>query len=173
MTIKQIFLDRDGVINQRIVSGYITHPEAFKLLLGVKEKLLAWHAAGYKMFVVTNQKGIGKGLMSTEDLASVHHKMEELLGFKFEKIKYCDALDDQDFRRKPQPGMLLELFDEYPTMVAKETLFIGDSLTDLQAGKAAGVNTCFINHGNPPDDTINQFADLNFAQLADVEWLSK
>ncbi len=170
--IKNIFLDRDGVINRRKIGGYILNKAEFELLDGVLEKLKSWSIKGKRLFIITNQKGVGKGLMTENDLENLHQHMLAIFAennIRIEDIKYCTALSDNDFRRKPNPGMLLEIFDEFQFVKPSETLFIGDSLSDLQAGKAVGTYTCFLHNNLELSDQIRQNADLIFESLLKTE----
>lgn len=145
---RALFLDRDGVINHRIIGGYITTPSDFQLEEGILPILRHAKNAGYLLVVITNQQGVGKGLMTSDDLDAVHARMNELLmkhlGFGIDHVYSCMSLASMnDPRRKPSPGMLLEAIDELgidPTA----SWFVGDSLTDAQAGRAAGVRTVLI-----------------------------
>lgn len=161
-----LFLDRDGVINERIVGGYVRTPSEFVLLADVLPILRAAHAAGRVLVLITNQQGVGKGLMSNEDLDLVHAHMQHLLrdhlGFELDAIYTCTSLAvANDPRRKPAPGMLLEAIQDLDLDPAA-SVFLGDSTSDAQAGRAAGVRTVLV--GEHPQDA----ADVVVPTLADV-----
>ncbi len=161
-----IFLDRDGVINRKIDGGYVTKPEELEILPGVTERLKLWCDTGKELFIITNQRGIGRGLMTVNDLHEVHYSLLrefEREGITIRDIKFCPDMDLTSPRRKPNPGMLLDLFEEYPHLNKETTLFIGDSFSDLLAGKAAGVSTCFLTN-----DKL-----VNFDILLKADFLSK
>lgn len=143
-----LFLDRDGVINHRIIGGYITSPGAFELDEAILPLLRLAKDAGYLLIVITNQQGVGKGLMTLNDLDAVHARMNDLLrthlGFAIEHIYACTSLASaNDPRRKPSPGMLLEAISEH-NIDPQRSWFVGDSRTDAQAGRAAGIKTLLI-----------------------------
>lgn len=144
---KALFLDRDGIINERIIGGYITKPEEFKLI-PESLTLFAWAKAnGYLTVIVTNQQGIGKGLMTEFDLANVHDYMCALLaenGFTPDAIEFCsDLAGTNSSRRKPAPGMLLEAAQKLDIDLSSSWM-IGDSISDAQAGKHAGTKTILV-----------------------------
>ncbi|MFM6955445.1 MAG: D-glycero-alpha-D-manno-heptose-1,7-bisphosphate 7-phosphatase [Ignavibacteria bacterium] len=144
---KALFLDRDGIINERIIGGYITKPEEFKL---IPESLTLFEWAkehGYLTVIVTNQQGIGKGLMTEQNLADVHAYMCSLLaehGFAPDAIEFCgDLAETNSTRRKPAPGMLLEAAQKLDIDLSSSWM-IGDSISDAQAGKNAGTKTILV-----------------------------
>jgi D-glycero-alpha-D-manno-heptose 1-phosphate guanylyltransferase len=142
-----VFLDRDGVLNKKIDDGYVTKPSELEILPGVSEQLAKWNTEGKELFIVTNQRGVGREIMSIEDLHLVHFtllKELERSEVNIRDIKFCTDIDSSSFRRKPNPGMLLELFEEFPHLKKESTLFIGDSESDMKAGKSGEVSTCFI-----------------------------
>lgn len=146
---KALFLDRDGVINRRIMDGYVRTPSEFVLLTDVLPLLRAARDKGYMLILISNQQGVGKGLMSLDQLYSVHNHMQDLLaselgGRGLDDIRFCTELESASSpRRKPAPGMLLEAIEAFgldPTLC----WFLGDSLSDAKAGGSAGVHTALI-----------------------------
>lgn len=144
---KALFLDRDGIINERIPNDYVKTPAEFKLIpesLG----LFAWAKKhGYLTVIVTNQQGISKGLMTEHDLAEVHAYMCSLLaehGYTPDAIEFCgDLANTNSPRRKPAPGMLLDAAHRLDIDLSSSWM-IGDSISDAQAGKYAGTTTILI-----------------------------
>lgn len=147
-----LFLDRDGVINRRIVDDYVRSWEDFVFLPDIFEVLPAVHAAGLPAVVVTNQRGIARGLMSEQELADIHERMQrelmERTGHRFDAIYHCphDRGEGCDCR-KPLPGMLLQAARDNPIDLAASWM-IGDTESDVEAGIAAGCSTVLI---APPD----------------------
>ena len=145
---RALFLDRDGVINTRLVGEYVRTPGEFELILDVVPILKLAKERGYQIVLITNQQGIGKGLMSTHDLAVVHDHMQQSLRLAgaptIDAIYWCSDLDGSGSKhRKPEPGMLLDAMRDHD-IDASSSWFIGDSLSDAQAGRGAGVKTLLV-----------------------------
>lgn len=169
-----IFLDRDGVINEKLPEDhYVQFPEDFKLLPWVVEALKILGGLGYLLAVVTNQRGIARGKMTEQDLEKVHQHMIRLLlagGIELALVKHCphDNGDPNCRCRKPKPGMILEAAQGLAADLHKSYM-VGDSASDIAAGKEARVGTTvFIGIHNEPA------ADLCFPSLFQfAEWLQK
>lgn len=148
MSKRVIFIDRDGVINRKMPEGdYVKSWSEFEFLPGAIEALGLLAKAGYAIFVVTNQRGIARGLMTEADLADIHFKMAQELerrGVRLAGIYYCphDYEDNCDCR-KPKPGLLLRAAREHNLNLA-DAILIGDSEKDIQAGSAAGCKTILV-----------------------------
>lgn len=143
---RALFFDRDGVVNRRRVDDYVKRWEEFELLDGVADVLRQARAAGFVAILVTNQRGIARGLMTEEDLAAIHEGMQrELAGAGgFDAIYYCPHERDAGCScRKPLPGMLFEAASEHDLDLASSWM-IGDSESDVAAGRAAGCRTVLI-----------------------------
>ncbi len=137
-----IFLDRDGVINERAPRAeYIRKPEEFRFLPGALEALALLKAADYRVFLISNQAGIGRGAMTEGDLAAIHRKLTgevTAAGGRIDAIYYCPHdWDDGCDCRKPKPGQLFRAQREWHLDLTR-TLFIGDDERDGQAAEAAG-----------------------------------
>lgn len=159
---KAVFFDRDGVINYRIVGEYVKHFSEFKFIPDFCELFQFFKEKGYKLFVVTNQQGIGKGVMTHIDLKILHLMMLEKLyfttGYLFDDIMYCSDLKTvPNSKRKPSPAMILELAEKWNIDLTK-SLMIGDSDSDILAGKRAGVKTVLL--GTNPE--IQEIPDFSF-----------
>ena len=143
MKFEAVFLDRDGVLNPHIPGGYLLSAGSVTLLPGVARAVRRLNTAGLKVIVISNQQGVGKGLMTVSDLAAIQRRMAELLeqeaGAHLDRCYYSTELVSENSpRRKPGPGMLLEAASDYGLTLAN-TIFAGDSPTDVAAGHAAGV----------------------------------
>jgi D-glycero-D-manno-heptose 1,7-bisphosphate phosphatase len=139
------FLDRDGVINRKLPEGqYVTRWEDFHLLPGAIEGIAQLNQAGLRVIVVTNQRCVAKGLLTETDLRKLHWQVSEHLrraGATIDAIYYCphEVRPSCDCR-KPAPGMLLEAARLHGLDLAASWM-IGDSDSDIQAGKNAGCRT--------------------------------
>lgn len=162
---KAIFFDRDGIVNFRIVGEYINVEENFHFIPDFLDIFSKVKQLGYLVILVSNQKGVGKGLMKYSELDQIHNfmtrKLYELTGETFDDIYYCtDTSTEDSFRLKPNPGMLLEAIEKWnidPTV----SWIVGDSDKDILAGKRAGVKTVLI--GLPEENNVEP--DLCFPSL--------
>lgn len=147
---KAIFLDRDGVINKHI--GFLRKSEDFELVPGAIEGIKTINKSGYLAIVVTNQPVIARGECTFEELQKIHDKMETELGKEgafVDAIYICPHHKDKGFEgerpdykfdcgcRKPKPGLLLQAAKDY-NIDMSQSYMIGDNVTDVEAGKAAG-----------------------------------
>ncbi len=178
MILQAVFLDRDGVLNPHIPGDYLKLAQDVTLLPGVAQSVRRLNDAGLPVVIISNQQGVGKGVMTAQDLADIEARTAFLLteqaGASLTRCYYCtDLAHVQSARRKPQPGMLLEAAQELGLTLA-HTVFAGDSRTDIEAGRAANVGaTALLLSGGiaayqPGDFTpapVYVFADL--AALAD------
>ena len=146
---KVVFLDRDGVINRKAPKAeYVKSWSEFEFLPGAIEAMKLLGENNYNIFLVSNQAGIARGVMTEQDLKEIHGTMEKELekhDVKIERIYYCPHGWDEGCEcRKPKPGMLFKAAREYDLDLSK-SLFIGDDERDLQAGNAAGCRTVLVN----------------------------
>ncbi len=169
-----VFLDRDGVLNLDLV-GYVTAVKDFHLLEGVAQALRRLHAAGYLLVVVTNQACLAKGLLSEQGLKEIHDHMEHLLGeegVSLDGIYFCPdhpeatvkKYRDQNNRRKPEPGMILEAADHLAIDLSKSWM-IGDKPRDAQAGKRAGCRTILLTGAELSEEQPDHPADTQHADF--------
>jgi len=151
-----LFVDRDGVINRRIPDGYVTSYADFEFLPGVIEAMKILSRKFPRIFIVTNQQGIGKGLMSESDLEEIHSEMLEEFeeaGVKIDKVYFCPSLADAGSpRRKPEPGMALEAAKEFPDVDLSRSVMVGDTTSDMIFGKNAGMKTVLTVPDNYSDE---------------------
>ena len=149
MSLKGIFLDRDGVIN--VDTGYVYRISDFKFLEGIFELTRAAVAKDYLVFVVTNQSGIGRGYYSEADFQLLTTWMLcrfESEGVVIKKVFFSPyhpvhgigRYKKDDISRKPRPGMLLEAKRQFDLDLS-ESVLIGDKVSDIQAGISAGIGT--------------------------------
>ncbi len=142
---RAVFLDRDGVINED--RCYIHRVEDFVVVPGVGPALRRLQAAGFLLFIVTNQSGIGRGYYTVEDMHRVHAHLEALLaraGVTLSKIYFAPEAPEQPSRgRKPSPQYLFDARDEFGVDLG-ESFMVGDKLIDLECGWNAGVKQSLL-----------------------------
>lgn len=137
-----LLLDRDGTINVHLVGDYVKRWEEFEFIPGVLEIMpkLAQHFK--HIFIVTNQRGVGKGIMTEANLADIHrHMVEEIgkAGGRIDGIYYCTSLTEEDVSRKPGRGMWDEIQRDCPDVMDRKTLMIGDGDVDEEFARNCGI----------------------------------
>jgi D-glycero-D-manno-heptose 1,7-bisphosphate phosphatase len=142
---KAAFLDRDGVINRKAPEGqYVTRWEEMKFLPGACEAIRLLNNAGFLVVVVSNQRCVAKGLITTEELDSLHAQMRNefaAAGATIDAIYYCPhEIQPPCGCRKPRAGLLLDAARRHNVDLAGSWM-IGDSGRDVQAGRSAGCRT--------------------------------
>ena len=180
MTVDAVFLDRDGVLNPHIPGGYLLAADDVVILPGVARAVRRLNDAGLPVIVISNQQGVGKGLMTMDDLLGIEQRMGEALlheaGARLDRCYYSTELASANSpRRKPGPGMLLEAAQDFG-LTLENAVFAGDSPTDIQAGHAAGVGqTVLLLSGGTKSYTLGDMTpapDLVFPDLPTlVEWV--
>ncbi|MEH6442459.1 MAG: D-glycero-beta-D-manno-heptose 1,7-bisphosphate 7-phosphatase [Oceanospirillaceae bacterium] len=142
---KLIILDRDGVINFDS-DNYIRTVDQWRAIPNSITAIADLSRAGYKIAVATNQSGIGRGYYSLDTLTAMHEKMHLLVhsaGGVIDKVVFCPHLPDALCQcRKPLPGMLLDIMDNYSNL--SDIYFVGDSLSDLKAANSANVAAALV-----------------------------
>lgn len=145
-----IILDRDGVINHDS-EAYIKSPDEWEPIAGSIDAIARLSQAGYRIAVATNQAAIGRGLFDLDMLMRMHDKMHRLVndaGGEIEAVAFCPHRpEDGCDCRKPKPGMLLDLARRFVVDLSGVP-FVGDSLRDLQAARAAGATPVLVRSGN-------------------------
>lgn len=164
-----LFLDRDGVINKRKPNDYIRSSEEFVFLDGVLDALAVFNQVFKHIVVVTNQQGIGKGLMKTSELEQIHafmlSEIESAKG-RIDKVYYCPALKSANsFCRKPSVGMGLNARKDLPAIQFNKSFMVGDSESDLRFGKRLGMKTVFISDDLLEIRKLHHLIDLSFPSL--------
>lgn len=165
-----LFLDRDGVMNEEKKASYIFNWNEFKFYSGVKEAMQLLNNKFDTIVMVTNQKGIGKQLMTVEDLNAIHKNMQleiESSGGRIDKIYFCSDLADNSPNRKPNAGMASQAKKDFPAIDFEKSIMIGNKLSDMQFGRNAGMYTVFVATTNPETPYPHTSIDLRFNDLLD------
>jgi histidinol-phosphate phosphatase family protein len=162
-----LFLDRDGVINVRIIDGYVTKIDEFEFLPNVIESLKIFKEKFKHIIVVTNQQGVGKGIMKFEDVEEVHRYMIQKVADnegKIDKVYFCPQLKSvPDNYRKPSPKMAHFAQNDFPDIDLSKSIMIGDMNSDVEFGRNAGMKTIFIGDNEltiTPDDRFETLYDF-------------
>ncbi|MBE6336115.1 MAG: HAD-IIIA family hydrolase [Lentimicrobiaceae bacterium] len=161
-----LFLDRDGVINVRLIDDYVKDINEFFFLPGVLDAFKIFNRKFKHIIVVTNQQGVGKGLMKNEDVEKVHEFMIrniENQDGRVDKVYFCPQLKSvPDNYRKPSPKMAFFAKNDFPDIDFSKSIMLGDMNSDIEFGKNAGMKTIII--GN---ETIKSYPDDKFDSLYD------
>lgn len=139
-----LLLDRDGVINKLRPNDYVKCWDEFEFLPDILKALAKWNKHFKHIFIVTNQRGVGKNLMTEHDLEEIHTRMCQEIerhGGRIDRIYYCTALTNNDNRRKPGNGMFLEILHDYPDIERNKCLMIGDSESDIEFAANCGIQS--------------------------------
>lgn len=164
-----LFLDRDGTINRRIVGDYVREWDQFEFLEGAVEGIAHLSTLFARVIVVTNQQGIGRGLMSHQQLRDIHAEMLERIAYnggRIDEIYYCpDLAAELPACRKPEPGMALQAAQDYPDITFTKSIMVGDTASDMAFGKRLGMATVLI----VDDDNAHVQADIKINSLQGLD----
>jgi histidinol-phosphate phosphatase family protein len=150
-TFETLFLDRDGVINKHRPSDYVKDWNEFEFIPGILEELSLFSNYFRYIIVITNQRGVGKGLMTEEKLNEIHRKMVAVVtehGGRIDKIYYCTALSDTDPNRKPNIGMALQAKQDFPDIDFSKSIMVGDSESDKIFAQKLNMNYVDVKNSN-------------------------
>ena len=163
-----LFLDRDGVINYEKQNDYIHKWSEFKFYEGVLEAMTIFSKKFKHIVVVTNQRGIGKGVTKEEDVVYLHQKMKDAVeenGGRIDAVYFCKDIDSSSLCRKPNIGMGLQAVKDNPTIDLTKAIMIGNSLSDMQFGKNLRVATVFLPTTKPEVNLQDEHIDAVFPSL--------
>ena len=163
-----LFLDRDGVINERIMGGYVTSPNEFEFLPGVLKELARLSRNFNRVIVITNQQGVGKGLMTERNVLEVHSYMSDQIHSSMGRIDKCffapNLVGADEDLRKPGPAMAEMAKLEFPEIEFNRSIMVGDTDSDISFGKNLGMKTVRIKTVEP----ISVEADFTCDSLAEL-----
>jgi len=145
-----LFLDRDGVINVKLEARYVRNTNEFEFMQGALVAISKLSKLFKRILIVTNQQGIGKGIMTEDDLNLLHSFMTSEIGKlngKIDKIYFCPHLDTENCNcRKPNPGMINQAIADFPEIDRQNSYLIGDSDSDIEAGNRMKLNTVKVDN---------------------------
>lgn len=164
-----VFLDRDGVINKKLENDYVKSWDAFKFIDGSLDAIAGLSKIFGHVFIVTNQRGVGLGLMAEQALQSIHERMLEEIdkhSGRIDKVYYCVESSNSAECRKPNIGMGLLAKHDFPGIEFSKSIIVGDSISDMEFGKNLGMKTVYI---SAVDSTLteqqNELVDFKFCSL--------
>jgi len=154
-----LFLDRDGVINKKLEGRYVTNFNEFVFIKNSDLAIRKLHEIFKRILIVTNQQGIGKGIMTENDLNLLHHQMQRKLNPDYDliaKIYFCPCLEEENCNcRKPKTGMLENAKLDFPEIDIANSYLVGDSDSDIVAGNFFGLRTIKVTS----DFTLNDWLE--------------
>jgi D-glycero-D-manno-heptose 1,7-bisphosphate phosphatase len=169
LPVPAIFLDRDGTIMRDV--DYCGDPNDVELLPGIPEALRKLRKSGYKLIVITNQSGIGRGYFTEKQYRTVEAEVSRQIGEDLIDATYfCPHLPNAGCKcRKPSPEMILNAARDHNVDLAR-SFFIGDKESDLECGRNAGVKTILIRtgYGKEIDGNLADFVAQDLGQAADI-----
>lgn len=165
-----LFLDRDGVLNKHLPGDYVRNWDMWEWLPDVLPSLAELAKRYKRIFIISNQQGVGKGLMTQSDLDSIHGRMLadiENAGGRIDGVYTCTYLENMHSPdRKPAIGMALQAQRDFPEVDFNRSLMIGDNLTDMQFARNAKMRAVFISKNNPIPEQVRDITDLAFSNLS-------
>lgn len=163
-----LFLDRDGVINYEKKDDYIRNWQEFKFYEEAKEAIKIFAEKFGKIIVVSNQRGVGRNLMTEEDLVDIHGNMQaeiEASGGRIDGIYHCTDIDPKNVYRKPNPGMAFRAIKDFPGIDPGRSIIVGNKPSDMLFGKNAGMYSVYIASTHPQTPFPHPDIDLRFNSL--------
>jgi histidinol-phosphate phosphatase family protein len=161
-----LFLDRDGVLNKEITGDYVRTPEQLEIYPEVPVALAHLLRKFDMAFIITNQRCIGRGIITEDELHLIHNKLLDACyaaNASIEKIYFSPHLENDHPMRKPQVGMGLQAKKEYPEINFEKSVMIGNSPSDILFGKNLGMKTIYVTTTQPGEGIT---ADLILANVA-------
>jgi len=163
-----LFLDRDGVINYEKKNDYINTWEEFRFYEGVLEAMKVLAGKFKRIIIVTNQRGVGKGVTKLEDLHTIHFNMEQEVmaaGGRIDAVYYCSELDNDSIYRKPNPGMGHAACKQFPEIDLSKSIIVGNTLSDMGFGRNLGCFTVFLPTTRPEVNLQDEKIDAVYPSL--------
>jgi D-glycero-D-manno-heptose 1,7-bisphosphate phosphatase len=165
-----LFLDRDGVINEEQHLGYVNTLDDFIFYAGVKEAIKIFASRFKYIIVITNQRGVGRGITSTENLQLIHQHMKNAIsksGGRIDAVYFCPDTDNASPNRKPQTGMALQARHDFKDIDFNKSIMVGNTFSDMQFGRNIGAKTIFISSTIKDADPLDERIDAIFNSLYD------
>lgn len=156
-------MDRDGVINEKRENDYVKKWSEFSFINGSLNAISEFSNFFGKIIIVTNQRGVGRGLIKEEDLISIHRKMVEEIEInsgRIDKIYYCSDVLDDAYCRKPNVGMGYKAKIDFPDIDFSKSVMVGDSISDIEFAESLGMKKILIGKSNHNLNLDGEFSSL-------------
>ena len=163
-----LFLDRDGVINVESVGSYITSWSEFEFHEGARESLQKLSQQFGTIVVVSNQRGVGRGIMTIDSLLEINSNLKSAVaeyGGRIDKVYNCTAVNDSDHNRKPNTGMGMQAQEDFPEIDFRRSVMVGNSMSDMEFGKRLSMHTIFLTTKHEPLSLPNDLIDEQYPSL--------
>ncbi|MBR0296144.1 MAG: HAD-IIIA family hydrolase [Paludibacteraceae bacterium] len=164
-----LFLDRDGVLNTHILGDYVRNWNMWEWIDGVLPKMAELAKRYKRIFLVSNQQGVGKGRMTQADLDDIHRRMMADItaaGGRIDRIYTCTELESSNSpMRKPEIGMALQAQQDFPEVDFSRAVMVGDNVTDMLFARNAQLRAVYITKNNPVPDSVRDITDLTIECL--------
>ena len=164
-----LFLDRDGVLNKHLLGDYVRTWSMWEWLPGVLDTMPRLAARYKRIFLISNQQGVGKGLMSEEDLEQIHRHMIadiQAHGGRIDAIYTCTELENAHSpNRKPEIGMALQAQQDFPEVDFHCSVMVGDNITDMVFAQKAKMRAVYVTKNNPVPEAVRDITDLMIESL--------
>jgi histidinol-phosphate phosphatase family protein len=165
---KYLFLDRDGVINIERPADYVKDITEFVFIEGSLTAIAKLAPKFDHIFVITNQRGVGRGIMSAGNLQQVHDYMLseiEKAGGKVSDIYICTDTDSTSINRKPNIGMAFQAQRDFSDINFRQSIMVGNSKSDIEFGDKLGMYTVLVGNKYPKEDKIYKLVDAYYENL--------
>lgn len=165
-----LLVDRDGVINHERKNEYVLNWGEFIFYEGVKQAMARLSHKLGRIILITNQRGVGKELMTLQDLERIHQEMQKQIeeaGGRIDAIYLCTSMDNKHECRKPNPGMAFRAFEDFPDIDPAKTMMAGNKPSDMRFARNAGIFSVFIRTTNPEVPFPHPDIDFQFPSLLD------
>lgn len=166
---KYIFLDRDGVINIERPNDYAKSISEFIFIEGALEAIATLSKKFEHIFIITNQRGVGRGVMSINNLEEVHSYMLseiEKAGGKVSSIYFCSDVHSSSINRKPNIGMAFQVKRDFPEVDFSQSIMVGNSSSDIEFGNKLGMYTVLVGDKYPNGHKIYKNINAYFENLS-------
>ncbi|RYZ56221.1 MAG: HAD-IIIA family hydrolase [Sphingobacteriales bacterium] len=163
-----LFLDRDGVINVECIGSYITEWSEFQFCDGALDALRSLSELFGTVVVVSNQRGVGRGIMSIDDLKVISVNMTrevEAAGGRIDRVYAATAVNTEDHNRKPNTGMAMQAKEDFPMIDFKRSVMVGNAVSDMEFGKRLAMHTVFLTTKHEPFELPHDLIDEQYPSL--------